>query len=166
MESNIFDAVSYFTALTARNKLAIDCKFKPVTISSTEELEGLLDNFRDNDRFVAISDTSTGNLSSTGGTYGFFKRRAYTVWILSAYEYGNALSRQKELELCRQLFHQFVSRILADKYTYEEKQMYFDTTSIPNQEMNRYYLAGMTGLFFTIYTQEPIDLTYDNELWT
>ena len=49
--------------------------------------------------------------------------------------------------------------------TYDEKQMYFDTHAIPNQEIGRYYLSGMTGLHFTLYVQEPVDLVYDEEQW-
>lgn len=166
MEKNKFDAIAYFYAMTARNKLAVEKGFHAVTISNSDNLEGLLNDYRDYDRFVAISDTNSGNLSSPDGAYGFSKQRAYTVFILSAYEYGNMLARQEELDLCRELFHQFVSRILRDKYLYDEKQMYFDTHAIPNQEIGRYYLSGMTGLHFTLYVQEPIDLIYDDEQWT
>lgn len=165
MESNHFDAVAYFVAMTMRNRLAQERGFLPVTISNTDNLEGLMEEYRDNDRFVAITDTNSGNLSSSDGAYGFMKRRAYTVFILSAYEYGNMLARQEELELCRELFRQFVSRILRDKYLYDEKQMYFDTNAIPNQEIGRYYLSGMTGLHFTLYVQEPVDLVYEEEQW-
>lgn len=166
MENSSFDAVVYFYALTERNKLAQEKGFVPVTISSTDNLEGLMEEYRDNDRFVAVTDTNSGNLSSPDGAYGFSKRRAYTVFILSAYEYGNMQSRQEELELCRELFRQFVSRILRDKYLYEEKQMYFDTHAIPNQELGRYYLSGMAGLHFTLYVQEPVDLQYEENQWS
>lgn len=165
MENSSFDAIAYFYAMTERNKLAKEKGFIPVTISNTDNLEGLMEDYRDNDRFVAVTDTSSGNLSSADGAYGFMKRRAYTVFILSAYEYGNMLERQKELELCRKLFLQFVSRILRDKYLYDEKQMYFDTHAIPNQEIGRYYLSGMTGLHFTLYVQEPVDLIFDQSQW-
>lgn len=166
MENNNFDAIAYFYALTERNKLAKEKEFLPVTISNTDNLEGLMEEYRDNDRFVAVTDTNSGNLSSPDGAYGFSKRRAYTVFILSAYEYGNMQSRQKELELCRELFRQFVSRILRDKYLYDEKQMYFDTHAIPNQELGRYYLSGVTGLHFTLYVQEPVDLQYEENQWS
>ena len=166
MESNTFDAISYFTGMAASNILAQEKGFLAVTISNTDNLEALMDEYRDNDRFVAIADTSSGNLASPDGAYGFQKRRAYTVFILSAYEYGNMESRQEELELCRQLFHQFVSKIIHDKYQYEEKQMFFDTHAIPNQELGRYYLSGMTGLHFTLYTWEPIDLQYEENQWS
>lgn len=162
----MFDAIGYFRNMAEHNKLAVENGFFPVTISNSDNLEGLLEEYRDHDRFVAITDTNTGNLSSADGAYGFSKRRAYTVFILSSYEYENMEDRQQQLELCRTLFLQFVSRIIVDKYRYEEKMMYFDTHSIPNQEIGRYYLSGMTGLFFTLYVSEPVDLTYDNEQWT
>ena len=166
MDNSSFDAIAYFYALTERNKLAQEKGFVPVTISNTENLEGLMEEYRDNDRFVAVTDTNSGNLSSPDGAYGFSKRRAYTVFILSAYEYGNMQSRQEELELCRELFRQFVSRILRDKYLYDEKQMYFDTHAIPNQELGRYYLSGVAGLHFTLYVQEPVDLQYEENQWS
>lgn len=166
MENDNFDAVAYFYSMTEHNRLAKEKGFLPVTISSTDNLEGLFEEYRDADRFVAVTDTNSGNLSSADGAYGFSRHRAYTVFILSAYEYGNMQSRQKELELCRTLFHQFVSKIIRDKYLYEEKMMYFDTHSIPNQEIGRYYLSGMTGLHFTLYVQEPIELIYDDGQWT
>lgn len=166
MEKDTFDAIAYFSDMTRRNRLAREKGFTPVTISNTDNLEGLLEEYRDADRFVAVTDTNSGNLTSADGTYGFAKRRAYTVFILSAYEYGNMESRQEELELCRELFHQFVSKIIRDKYLYEEKMMYFDTHAIPNQEIGRYYLSGMTGLHFTLYVSEPIDLVFDDEQWT
>lgn len=151
--------------MAERNRLAVDNHFKPVVISNSDNLEGLFKDYRDADRFVAISDTNSGNLSSPDGAYGFSKRRAYTVFILSAYDYDDMCSRQKELELCRRLFLQFVSKIIADKYEYDEKQMYFDTHNIPNQEIGRYYLSGMTGLHFTLYVQEPVDLVFDKSQW-
>lgn len=165
MENDTFDAVAYFRTLTDKNRLARTNGFTPVVISSSDNLEGLFEMYRDRDRFVAVSDTSSGNLSSPDGTYGFSKRRAYTVFILSAYQYDNMDDRQRQLELCREIFRQFVARILRDKYLYNEKQMFFDTHAIPNQEIGRYFLSGMTGLHFTLYVQEPVDLVYDERQW-
>lgn len=162
----MFDAISYFGEMTRRNKLAKKKKFYPVVISSPDNLEGLFEDYRDYDRFVAVTDTNSGVLHSPDGTYGFNKQRAYTVFILSAYEYGNMEARQQQLELCRQLFLQFVSKIIHDKYQYDEKMMYIDTHNITSQELGRYYLSGMTGLFFTISVSEPVDLIYDAEQWT
>ena len=162
----MFDAITYFSDMTEHNKLAVREGFKPVTISGLDNLEGLFEDYRDYDRFVAITDTNTGNLSSPDGTYGFSKNRVYTVFILSAYEHDNMESRQQELELCRGLFLQMMSKLLKDKYEYQEELMYVDTHNIPNQELGRYYLSGMTGLFFQIAVAEPVTLEYDAGQWT
>ena len=162
----MFDAITYLTQMAEHNKLAKMEGFKPVVISNTDNLEGLLEDYRDNERFIAISDTNTGNLASPDGAYGFTKRRAFTVFILAAYNYQDMDDRQQQLVLCRTIFLQFVSKIVADKYSYADKMMSFDTQAIPNQELGRYYLSGMTGLFFTLYVSEPVDLIYDDEQWT
>ena len=161
----MFDAITYFTRMTEMNKLCQQEKFKPVVISNTDNLEGLLEEYRENDRFIAIADTNTENLSSDDGTYAFTKRRAFTVMILSAYNYPDMEDRQKQLDLCREVFKQFVTRIIRDKYTYDEQMVQFETQTIPNSELGRYYLSGMTGLFFTLYTREPVDLEYNKEEW-
>lgn len=161
----MFDAITYFTKMTEQNKLCQDKKFKAVVISGPADMEGLLDAYRDVDRFICISDTNTENLTSDDGTYGFSKRRAFTVMILSAYEYGNMDERQEELDICREVFRQFASKILRDKYTYAEQYVQFETQSLPSQEFGRYQISGMTGLYFTLYTMEPIDLEYKNEEW-
>lgn len=161
----MFDAITYFKQMAEDNILCKQSGFKAVVISNSDNLEGLLESYRDNDRFIAISDTNTENLASEDGEYGFTKRRAFTVFILTAYEYPDMEARQRELDLCRQVFLQFVTRIIRDKYTYEEHYVQFETQSIPNRELGRYYLSGMTGLYFTLYTREPVDLQYDETQW-
>lgn len=161
----MFDAIGYFKTMAEDNILCKKAGFKPVVISNMDNLEGLLNAYRDNDRFIAISDTNTENLSSDDGEYGFTKRRAFTVFILSAYEYPDMDARQRELDLCRQVFLQFVTKIVRDKFTYAEQYVQFETQSIPNSELGRYYLSGMTGLYFTLYTREPVDLQYDETQW-
>ncbi|MCH3994154.1 MAG: hypothetical protein LKE54_03715 [Prevotella sp.] len=161
----MFDAIDYFTKMTKCNKLCKAEGFIPVTISNPDNLEGLLNEYEDNDRFIAISDTNAENLTSEDGTYGFTNGRAFTVMILSSYEYPDMDDRQKQLDLCRTIFKQFVSKIIKDKYTYKKDYGQFETRSIPKQELGRYYLSGMTGLFFTLYTKEPVDLTYNQDEW-
>lgn len=165
METNNFDAIGYFRDMAKKNKLAKKNGFIATVISNIDNIEGLMDEFRNADRFIAISDTSSGNLSSLDGTYGFSCNRAFTVFILSGYEFGDMESREKELDLCREIFHQFVSRIIHDKYEYNGLQTFFDTTSFPNQELGRHFLNGVTGLHFTVYMRTPKDLEYDGSQW-
>ncbi len=165
MENTTFDAIAYFEQMTLHCKFAVDNNFVPVVISSVDELGSLLERYRTNDRFVAITDTNSGNLSSADGQYGFFKRRAFTVFIIAAYDYNDMEDWKMKMGICRTLFYQFCSRILRDKYEYDEKQMYFETRTFANQELGQSLLSGMTGLHFTLYEQEPIDLIYDETQW-
>lgn len=161
----MFDAINYFREMADRNKLAAREGFHTVVISNSNNLEGLFEHYRDYDRFIAVSDTNTGNLSSQDGAFNFLKRRAYTVFVLAGYEHDNMEDRQQKLDLCRELFLQLVKRIVRDKYLYRDKGTYFDTQAIPNQEIGRYYLSGMTGLHFTLYVSEPVNLEYDKNEW-
>ncbi len=165
MTRDTFDFIAYFKELTEKNHAAQENGFIAVEISSPDNLEGLFEEYRENDRFIAITDTNTGNMTSADGSVGFTNRRACTVFILSAYEYNNMEDRQQQLELCRMIFRQFASRIVRDKYKYDEQMMFFDTTSFPNQELGRGYLSGLTGLFFSLYESEPVELVYDEDEW-
>jgi hypothetical protein len=165
MEKNSFDAVAYFSNIAAHNVLAATGGFLTVVISDSDSLEGLLDRFTESSRFIAVSDTNTGSLTGHDGV-GYFKRRVYTVFVLASYTIDDMTSRQASLDLCRELFHQIVSRILMDKYSDNDFLRYLDVDNIPNQEIGRYYLSGLTGLFFTISVSEPIDLVYNADQWT
>lgn len=162
----MFDAVEYFTKMTEQNKLCSAYDFKPVVVSGPDDMEGLLEHYREDSRFVCISDTNTENLTSDDGTYGFTKRRAFTVLILSAYDYQDMDMFQREMGLCREIFRQFTSKILRDKYTYQEQFIQFETQEIPSQEFGRYQISGMTGLYFVLYTKEPVSLEYNKDEWS
>ena len=161
----MFDAISYFEDMAEKNRLAKTEGFKTVIISSPDNLEGIFEDYRDTDRFIAVTDTNTGNLSSSDGAFNFLKRRAYTVFIVSAYAHDDMDDRQRQLDMCRTLFLQFCKRIIRDKYQYKDMGTYFETQVIPNQEIGRYFLSGMTGLHFTLYVSEPVDLQYNADEW-
>ena len=115
MENISFDAIAYFYSLTERNRLAKEKGFVAVTISNTDNLEGLMEEYRDADRFVAVTDTNSGNLSSADGAYGFSKRRAYTLFLISPPADGNPPTRQAEREPSRGVFRQVLYTALRGK---------------------------------------------------
>lgn len=165
MERETFDAIAYFQEMATKNKKASEGGFLPVIISGPQNLEGLFEQYRDYDRFIAITDNNSSNISSSDGAYGFTDRRTFTVFILAAYEYNNMDDREEKLKLCRKIFKEFVSKIIFDKFTYQEKMMYFNTQSIPNEDIGRYLVNGLTGLFFTLSVWEPVELIYDADEW-
>ena len=163
----IFDALHYFETLAKQNKLCIKNSFKPVFCSGPDSIEGIIQNFQKVANFVCIDDTTDQNLYSEGVSY--FKRRVYTVFILAAYRWDDMEDREEKLNLCRKIFKQFVKRMIWDKTQREDEDddiTFLNVEKIYSKEFGRYTMNGVTGLYFMIENEEPIDLTYDSGQWT
>lgn len=161
--NELFDAVEYFTALTKSNKLAKAEKFFPCTSSGPASLEGIIANMRTQRAFVCIDDTNESRTFYSGSA--FFIRRVFTVNILIRYKNGDMEDRQRQLDICRRLFRQFHSRILRDKVK-TNKVDFVDERNITSRDYGQYFLNGITGLYFILQSNEPIELCYDESEWT
>lgn len=162
--SNLFDAVSYFTNLTNSNRLAKAEKFFPCQSSGPASLEGIINNMRTERAFVCIDDTNESNTFSSGSA--FFMRRVFTVNILIRYNEGDMNDRQLQLDICRRLFRQFHSRIIRDKYRSVPELQFVNERNIMSRDYGQYFLNGITGLYFVLQSNEPLNLCYDAEEWT
>lgn len=160
-----FNALAYFKNLAERNKLAKAHNFKPCYCAGIEGINDVIQEFRKTSNFIMIDDTTSQNTYSKG--VGFFDRNVYTVFILAAYRYDDMADREEKLRLCRRIFRQIHSKMLYDKenLTYGDSMEYMDINSIYSKEMPRYSMNGVTGLYFLVNNDEPVDLTYNNEEW-
>lgn len=165
MTDKTFDSIAYFTKLCEENKTCRDNKFVATTCSGPDTVQGVLQKFRKASNFIMISDTVDSNTHSAGE--GFFERNVYTVWILAAYKHDDMEDREKKLNLCRYIFRQFISRMLRDKYreAFEGQLEFLDLTRIYSSELGRWSMNGVTGLYFMMNSDEPIDVQYDESLW-
>lgn len=166
MESNIqFDALSYFKQLAESNKLAVENGFKACFCSGPDGINDVLQQFRTTKNFIMIDDTTSQNTYSRGVTY--FDRNVYTVFILAGYKMDDMSDRNEKLQLCRRIFRQIHSRIIWDKnqMIYDDSLMFLDVQTIYSKELPRYSMNGVTGLYFMINNDEPVDLTYSDEEW-
>ena len=165
MTEKTFDSIAYFTKLCEENMTCKKNHFVATTCSGPDSVQGVLQQFRKAANFIMVSDTVDSNTHSAGE--GFFERNVYTVWILAAYKRDDMQDREVKLNRCRDIFRQFISRMLHDKYKEEfEGQLEFlDLTRIYSSELGRYSLNGVTGLYFMLNSDEPIDLQYDDNLW-
>ena len=165
MTDKTFDSIAYFTKLCEENKTCRDNKFVATTCSGPDTVQGVLQKFRKASNFIMVSDTVDSNTHSAGE--GFFERNVYTVWILAAYKHDDMEDREKKLNLCRYIFRQFISRILHDKYreAFDGQLEFLDLRQIYSSELGRYSLNGVTGLYFMLNSDEPIDVQYDESLW-
>lgn len=158
----IFDALHYFEQLARQNKLCAENGFKPVFCSGPDSIEGIMQQYQKTANFVCIDDTTDQNLYSEGVSY--FKRRVYTVFILAAYRWDDMEDREKKLNLCREVFKQFVKRMIWDRTQCEDDETAFlNVEKIYSKEFGRYTMNGVTGLYFMVENDEPASMEYEDE---
>jgi len=161
----MFDPISYFRTLAKTNKICKSNNFVFDLCSDPDSLQGLISNYKTASNFVFASDTVDSNTHSQG--VGFFDRQVYTVWILAAYRYDDMEDRKIKLEQCRTVYQQFLSRLIKDKeeMTYDDALEFLELSKVYKHELGRYSMSGVTGLYFMINSDEPLDLQFDESQW-
>lgn len=160
-----FNALEYFKTLAGKNKLAREHGFMPCFCSGPDGINDVMQQFRKTANFVMVDDTTSQNTFSRGVT--FFDRNVYTVFILAAYRFDDMADREQKLRLCRRLFRQMHSRMIRDKQecVYGDSLEYLDLNSVYSKELPRYSMNGVTGLYFMVNNDEPVDLTFNAGEW-
>lgn len=142
----MFSFLHYIQSLTQDNQLAQREGFAPVTCSGVGYLEGMLEQYQSQANFICTSDVCQESLHTASG--GWFKRRVFTVYILARYEYGNMADQELKMNLCREIFRQFTSRIIYDSQTLAAaRNLYIDTSDIRSNELGGLFLNACTGLY-------------------
>ena len=159
----MFNAIDYLKNLASANKLAKENSFVVGECSGFEGLEPLMRNYRKAANYIMVDDTVDGSMISN--RVGWYNRRTYTVFIFAMYREDDMEERNRKLNLCRELFRQLLSHMIADTEKYEYDLVYMRTQSIQYRELNSYNFSGVTGLYFMVNVDEPVDLQYDNSLW-
>lgn len=159
----IFDALSYFKQLAEKNILCRKNGFKPVFCSGPDSIEGVMSEFQTTANFVMIDDTTDQNMYSEGVSY--FKRRVYTVFVLASYKWDDMEDREDKLKLCREIFQQFVRRMIWDKTQGEDSDdmTFLNVEKVYSKEFGRYTMSGVTGLYFMVENDEPTSMDYEDE---
>ena len=160
---SLFDFHSYLYELTEKNKLARQHDFLPCSCSGIGYLEELLTNNRSHKAFVCVSDVSEDSTQRHSG--GWFKRRVFTVFILSRYNTRSMNDYREKVTLCRELFRQLHSRFILDEHDLQNDLAYLNVGDIRSRELGGQFLNGCTGLYFTLAVDEPIDLCYNSDEW-
>ena len=160
-----FDALAYFADLASKNKLARENNFHVDYCSGPGGLEPAMQGFRQYQNFIFIDDTTAANTFSN--KVGWFDRNVYCIHIIAGYRHGDAGSYNQALRLCRQIFRQFLSKVIHDRetYAYGTKLMYLNTQNVYSSEYGRYSFNGATGLFFQLQNDEPTNLVYHDNEW-
>ena len=159
-----FDALHYFERLAQQNRLCRENDFRPVFCSGPDSIEGIMQEYQKTANFVCIDDTTDQNLYSEGVSY--FKRRVYTVFILASYRWDDMEDREQKLNLCREVFRQFVRRMIWDRAQREvegDDMTFLNVEKVYSKEFGRYTMSGVTGLYFMVENDEPESMEYEDE---
>ena len=159
----LFDFVGYIKSLTQHNRLANDHQFVPCTCSGIGYLEDVLSRLRNERAFVCVSDVCEESITRHGG--GWFKRRAFTVFLLSRYNVRDTEDYHTKMNLCRELFRQYHSRFIVDEHRLQSELTYMAVDEIRSRELGGQFLNGCTGLYFMVALDEPTDLQYNQDEW-
>lgn len=157
-----WNAVSFFERLTAENLLAQNLGFKFCVCSGLEGLEQALNEMLYNTAFVCVSDSSDGYMEINNSPH---TRRVKTVFMAMRHPAEDMTARGACMDTMRELFRQFMSRLLPEKTRLEENNIYLDSR-ISFTEIDRYFFSGCACAYFQIAVDVYTDLRFNADEWS
>ena len=156
-----WNAAQFFEELTATNALAQNENFIFCHVSGLEGFEEALAQMQTATAFCCVSDIADGytELNNTPRT-----RRVKTVFLAMRHAAEDMSARSGCLEIMRELFRQFMSRLILEKTRLEENCIYIDPR-ISFNEIDRYFFSGCACAYFQIAVDVYTDLRYNADEW-
>ena len=156
-----WDAAAFFESLTASNRLAQAECFTFCRVSGLDGFEEAVNAMQTASAFVCVSDIADGytELNNTPRT-----RRVKTVFFAMRHAAEDMEARAECMEIMRELFRQFMSRLLPEKVRLEQNCIYLDPR-ITFNEIDRYFFNGAAGAYFQIAVDVFTDLRYNPNEW-
>ena len=156
-----WDAVAFFEELSAKNKLAQAEGFTFCRVSGLEGFEEALHNMQGCTAFVCVSDISQGFTELNNSPH---TRRVKTVFLAMRHALDDMQARQECMDTMRELFRQFMTRLILERTRLEENCIYLDPR-ISFQEIDRYFLSGCACAYFQIAVDIFTDLRFSEDEW-
>lgn len=156
-----WDAAAFFENLTATNRLARQEGFTFCRVSGLDGFEEAVSQMQSASAFVCVSDIADGytELNNTPRT-----RRVKTVFFAMRHAAEDMKARSECMETMRELFRQFMSRLILEKVKLEQNCIYLDPR-ISFNEIDRYFFNGAAGAYFQIAVDVFTDLRYNADEW-
>lgn len=112
-QSNInWDATAFFASITDSNKFAKAHDFVFARVSGLDGFEEALQQLQSATAFVAVSDISQGYIEVNNSPH---TRRVKTVFLAMRHALGDMTARQECMDTMRELFRQFMSKLILEK---------------------------------------------------
>ena len=156
-----WDATSFFQSLTERNKFAKQHEFIFAKVSGLDGFEEALHSLQSATAIIAVSDISQGYIEVNNSPH---TRRVKTVFLAMRHALGDMTARQACMDSMRELFRQFMSKLILEKTRLEQNCIYIDSR-ISFQEIDQYFFSGCACAFFQIAVDTFTDLRYDPTEW-
>ena len=161
-QSNInWDATAFFASITDSNKYAKAHDFVFARVSGLDGFEEALQQLQSATAFVAVSDISQGYIEVNNSPH---TRRVKTVFLAMRHALGDMTARQECMDTMRELFRQFMSKLILEKTKQEQQNIYLDHR-ISFQEIDQYFFSGCACAYFQIAVDTYTDLRYDPTEW-
>lgn len=161
-QSNInWDATAFFASITDSNKFAKAHDFVFARVSGLDGFEEALQQLQSATAFVAVSDISQGYIEVNNSPH---TRRVKTVFLAMRHALGDITARQECMDTMRELFRQFMGKLILEKTRQEQQNIYLDPR-ISFQEIDQYFFSGCACAYFQIAVDTYTDLRYDPTEW-
>lgn len=156
-----WDAAAFFKSLCATNRLAQSEDFTFCRVSGLDGFEEAVNQMQSASAFVCVSDIADGytELNNTPRT-----RRVKTVFFAMRHAAEDMAARSECMEIMRELFRQFMTRLILEKVKLEQNCIYLDPR-ISFNEIDRYFFSGAAGAYFQIAVDVFTDLRYNADEW-
>lgn len=161
MKNINWNATAFFEHLTATNKLAQSEGFRFCRVSGLDGFEEALEAMQSTTAFVCVSDLSQGytELNNTPHT-----RRVKNVFLAMRHAVDDMDARQECMDTMRELFRQFMSKLIQEKTRIQQHNLYIDPR-ITFSEIDRYFFSGCACAQFSIAVDTYTDLRENPDEW-
>ena len=156
-----WDATAFFASLTETNKFAKAHDFVFAKVSGLDGFEEALQQLQSATAIIAVSDISQGYIEVNNNPH---TRRVKTVFLAMRHAIDDMAARQLCMDTMRELFRQFMSKLILEKTKQEQHNIYLDSR-ISFQEIDQYFFSGCACAFFQIAVDTYTDLRYDPSEW-
>lgn len=157
----MFNAIEYFSALSARNKLCQQENFVTIEVSGLDGFLNALSHFSGQSNIIAVDETSDGYMALTPTPQ---RNEVKLVLMAMRHEAGNMQARKECLEIMREIFRQFASKLINDRFMFAHEGTTIDT-KMNFSEIHEYFANGAACAFFEVAVSEGLDLTYKDDEW-
>ena len=156
-----WNATAFFEHLTATNRLAKRENFTFCQVSGLDGFEEALDNMQQSLAFVCVSDIANGytELHNTPRT-----RRVKTIFMAMRHKIDDMAARNTCMDIMRELFRQYMSKLILEKTKLEQQCIYLDPR-ISFNEIDRYFFSGCACSYFQIAVDVYTDLRFNPNEW-